>query len=336
MHDIYSWELWFIREFQNAGEWLTPVMEFFTWSGYPQGYIVIIAMIYWSFDSRTGMRMAIFLSLISALNGLLKQLFHAPRPYWADPGIKAFHSSNGFGMPSGHAQASTVWLLAAFYMRNKWFWIIVIVLAFMIGLSRVYLGVHFPDQVIAGWLAGSILLIIYIRLESSVIRWMRNLKLIYQSLIVVAVSVLFMLTGGLLVRLLKHWEMPAEWIINASVYMSGENETILSSISLGAIAGNAGGFLGAALGIILIARAGGFITRGTWWKRLLRCLIGLTIITGLYMCLIAIAPDNENLIMYYIWRYFGFCLLAFSVIYLIPILFLKTNLVSACEKNKSA
>jgi len=208
MHDIQTWELWFIREFQNTGEWLTPLMKFLTWLGNPQAYIVIIALIYWSFNNLLGMRMAIFLPLVSSMNGLLKQLFHAPRPYWVDPLIKAFQASNGFGMPSGHAQAATVWLLAAYYLRNKWFWIIAIVLIFMIGVSRIYLGVHFPDQIIAGWLAGIVLMIIYFRLEYNITRWIKHLKFINQLLFVSAVSILFLVIGGLFVTLLKNWEMP--------------------------------------------------------------------------------------------------------------------------------
>ncbi len=335
MNDIQSLELWIIRELQNLGEWITPLMQFFTWLGYPQGYIIIIAIIYWSFNSRLGMRMAIFLTLVSAVNGLLKQLFHAPRPYWVDHGIKAFQPSNGFGMPSGHSQAATVWLLAACYLKNKWFWIVAVVLTFMIGLSRVYLGDHFPGQVVIGWLIGIVLMIIYIRFESDIITWLKHVKLINQLLFVVTVSILFLVMGGLFVTFLKDWEIPVDWVMNASAYLSAEQETIRSSIGLEVISGNAGGFLGTAAGIILITRVGGFNAGGIWWKRFLRCMIGLSVITGLHTGILAIAPDEKSMIIYCIWRYFGFFIIAFSVIFLIPTLYLKLNLVSYLNKITS-
>ena len=126
MGDFQQLEIWFIHEFQNLGDWLTPVMKGFTWIGYPQAYMLIIAIIYWSFDRKMGLRLAIFLSLVSSLNSILKQLIHAPRPYWIDPGIKAIKVSNGFGMPSGHAQAATVWLYAATCMKKRWFWVVAV------------------------------------------------------------------------------------------------------------------------------------------------------------------------------------------------------------------
>ena len=111
-------------------------MEVFTALGYPQAYMVIMAIVYWSVDPKMGLRMAIFLPMVSSLNSILKLAIHAPRPYWVSTEIKAIHASRGFGMPSGHAQASTVWLLAGTYLRKNWFWIVAILIVF---LNR-----HFP------------------------------------------------------------------------------------------------------------------------------------------------------------------------------------------------
>ena len=83
--------------------------------------MVIVAIIYWSFDRNLGLRMAIFLPVSASFNSVLKQAIHAPRPFWVDQGIVALHPENGFGMPSGHAQAATVWLLAGAYLKKGWF-----------------------------------------------------------------------------------------------------------------------------------------------------------------------------------------------------------------------
>jgi len=328
MGDFQQFEIWFILEFQNLGEWLTPVMKMFTWMGYPQAYMLIIAIIYWSFDRKTGLRMAIFLSLVSSLNSILKQLFHAPRPYRIDPGIRAIKVSNGFGMPSGHAQAATVWLLAGYYLKKSWFWIVVIVVTFMVGLSRTYLGVHFPSQVIIGWTIGVVLLLIFTRYENMFIAWLSSIRLSYQLILAFGITVMLMIVGGIFVISLNDWHFPAEWLINSSVYLAAENETLRSSIGLQAVSGNAGGFLGTAIGAILLKKSGGFDTGGIWWKRILRCILGVVLIAGIYFAFQYVVPDEKNVIIYNLWRFSAFLVIAFSVIYLIPVLFLRTKLAS--------
>ena len=88
MSYVFPGDYWITLSLQNMGEWLTPVMKFFTWLGYPQAYMILIAIIYWSFDRKLGLRMAIFLPVVSSINSILKQAFHAPRPYWLDPAHK--------------------------------------------------------------------------------------------------------------------------------------------------------------------------------------------------------------------------------------------------------
>ena len=314
---------------QNIGDWLTPIMKFFTWLGYPQAYMIIIAIIYWSIDRKLGLRMAIFLPVVSSLNSILKQALHAPRPFWVDPRIKAIQVSNGFGMPSGHAQAATVWLYAGSYLKNRWFWAIAIFITLMVGLSRVYLGVHFSSQVLAGWLIGIIFVIGFIRFETNLLAWLLSQKLRIQMLFIAGITIFILILGGVFVFILQNWGLPAGWVSNASQYLAGKGETIQSSIGLGAVAGNAGGFMGAAMGAILLYRKGGFDARGIWWKRLLRCILGLAVFFALYGLFIWIAPDQSQVPLYPIWRFTGFLIISFSAIFLVPLLFMRINLLSA-------
>ena len=282
MNNLLLVDYWLTQSMQTIGDWITPIMKFFTWLGYPQAYMIIIAVIYWSFDRKLGLRMALFLPVVSSLNSILKQAIHAPRPYWLDPDIRAIHVSNGFGMPSGHAQASTVWLYAASFLKRKWFWAMAVAVVLMVGMSRVYLGVHFSSQVLAGWLIGIIVVILFFRLESKFLTWFLGQKFNQQLLLICGISIFFLLLGGLFVFILRNWEMPAEWIRNSADDLAGRDETILSSIGLGAVAGNTGGFMGVALGALLSHRSGGFDARGKGWKRFLRSVAGLLIFFMLY------------------------------------------------------
>jgi len=321
-------DFWLILSLQSLGDWLTPFMKFFTYLGYPQAYTIIIAIIYWSVNRKLGLRLAIFLPLVASLNSILKQAFHAPRPYWLDPGIKAIKVSNGFGMPSGHAQASTVWIYAGALFKTRKIWIIALAVVFMIGLSRIYLGVHFPSQVLIGWLIGVLMLVVFIRAEAKVLTWFLNLRFNSQLLLIGGGAALILLLGGAIVIIFRNWEMPASWINNSAVYFSGSNESVRFSIGMDAIAGNAGAFLGTALGAILSHRQGGFDTGGSLWKRILRSLAGLIICVSLYGVLVISTPDQTKDLLYSVWRFAGFFGISFSAIFLVPLFLMRIQLLS--------
>lgn len=328
MSFLFPGDFWLTQSLQSIGMWFTPIMKFFTWLGYPQAYMIIIAIIYWSFDRKLGLRLAIFLPLVASLNSILKQAIHAPRPYWLDPGIKAIQVSNGFGMPSGHAQASTVWLYAATFVKRAWFWVLTITIVFLIGLSRVYLGVHFSSQVLIGWLIGIVVVLIFIRFEKKVLTWFLNQKFSSQFFLISLISALILISGAVIVCIYKHWEMPIQWISNSSAYFTGGNETILFSIGIEAVAGNAGAFMGTAMGAILSHRQGGFDAGGKVWKRGLRSVLGLIIFSALYGILILTAPDQTKDLLYAAWKFSGFFVISFSAIFLVPLLFMRIHLIS--------
>jgi len=94
------------------------------------------------------------------MNGMLKYAFHRSRPVWDDP-IVVIQS---FSFPSGHAMAATLLygFLAASVVRKvqSWRWRVLAVLAaglliVLIGFSRLYLGVHYLSDVLAGMAAGA-------------------------------------------------------------------------------------------------------------------------------------------------------------------------------------
>ena len=94
-----------------------------------------------------------------AISHLLKEVFDRPRPD-IDHAVRVFTAS----FPSGHATLSAVTFLtlAALLTRTKarrgvkiYFVSVAVVLTILTGVSRVYLGVHYPSDVLAGWCVGS-------------------------------------------------------------------------------------------------------------------------------------------------------------------------------------
>jgi undecaprenyl-diphosphatase len=129
----------------------------FTWITFAT---VTIAIYLW-IDDKT--RMAIFLIAATAsgalLSLLLKSLYARPRPDLVPHLSQVFSSS----FPSGHSMlAAVVYLtmgsLVASVVSRRMLKVYVLSVAVMlttsVGLSRVYLGVHYPTDVLAGWLAG--------------------------------------------------------------------------------------------------------------------------------------------------------------------------------------
>lgn len=136
---------------------LTQIMLAATFVG-RDGFMAIVGAFFAWRLIKAGRRRDVFVLIGSAvgaeiLEQILKLSFHRQRP---EPffGLPTPDSSS---FPSGHALMSTVFYLtlAIVMTRNQTVRVAAALLAFTIGLSRVYLGVHYPTDVLAGFAAGT-------------------------------------------------------------------------------------------------------------------------------------------------------------------------------------
>ena len=149
---------------QSIGPGWKPAAFFLS---YGLGYWVMIAVfaiaLFLLRKHRIALELVVVFFVSAAVVFVLKHVIHADRPYLIDSRVIAYDTDSGFGMPSAHALLSVV-ILGWVYLRHPKSRLLLwgsIVIAFFIGLSRVYLGLHYPSQVIAGWVLGVALLFLF-------------------------------------------------------------------------------------------------------------------------------------------------------------------------------
>ncbi len=117
--------------------------------------ITAVVLLFFKKTRKTGVTMAIALILGLLLGNIfLKNVIARPRPFVVNPLIELIIEKPGeFSFPSGHTLSSFECAIAIFIKNKKW-GIAAIVLAAIIALSRLYLYVHYPTDIIAGILLG--------------------------------------------------------------------------------------------------------------------------------------------------------------------------------------
>jgi membrane-associated phospholipid phosphatase len=214
-----------------------------------------------------------------------------------------------------------MWGTMAHEVRRSWAWIGAAALAFLIGLSRLYLGVHFAPDVLVGWLIGGVLLWAFIRFWNPVGTWISRQSFGQQIAVAFVISLIMIAVGAWEVARLDGDVIPQQWIENALRAGAEPNP-----ISMDGTLTSAGTFFGLAAGAAWIALRGGYDASGSWEQRGLRYIIGVIGILILWMGLGQVFPRDPDLVSY-VLRYFRYTLVGFWVTAGAPWLFFRFKLV---------
>jgi membrane-associated phospholipid phosphatase len=315
---------------QSIGDWLTPAMGVFTALGYQQFYVLFLLVIYWCVNASLGIRIGLLLFFSGAINHLFKVAFHGPRPYWYDPRVRPLSVETTFGVPSGHAQNAVVlWGVIASKLRMKWAWAGAITLIFFISLSRLYLGVHFPSDVLVGWFLGLGLLAAFVSWENRLAVWVKSQSRKKQVWLAFSGSLLMLLFGSLTRSLLGDWTIPEVWVEGAQ--LAAPEADPLAPLRFSELVAGAGAFLGLALGAVLVHSRGGFSAEGSLGLRLARLPLGLSLALLLFFGIEALLPESGPLLSP-VLLYLHYGLAGFWIAGLAPLLFIRLGLAGRANR----
>ena len=153
---MYDFLIW-LQGFENPV--LTKFFSFVSDLIEPLPLSVIAIIVYWCVSKKKGICLAMSVVTAVTVNTTLKLIFKVPRPFNVSDEIKRMDDTEGFSFPSGHSQqAGTLGRFLFGATDKRWLGITLWVLvALIVGTSRMYLGMHTPLDVFCGIVLGVVI-----------------------------------------------------------------------------------------------------------------------------------------------------------------------------------
>nr|WP_315316265.1 phosphatase PAP2 family protein [Treponema denticola] len=323
LHAVHQWGIEVIRTVQNfSTPFLNEIMKIFTDASTYGFAVFIIGLYLWCIDYKKGLHLAYAAAFTSGLNGGIKRILKIPRPFTHAPEIM-LKSIGGFSTPSGHSSISAFIYPAVLFYKpfrenlskdsqlakpqkngtasGKIKIAAAIILPLLVGFSRVYLGVHYPTDVLLGWGLGAFIFLSMMFFLPAIEAKLSTLNRTDEG---DAQNIKFKKTASIRFTL-------AAFFSFILIFISREKVT------------EAGAILGLAFGNIRIFENSKYsfdASSGTWVQKLLRFIIGsaLSCIPILIFYLLKI---DSSYAQYRLYRFLEFFMIGLIASGLAPIIF---------------
>jgi membrane-associated phospholipid phosphatase len=295
-------------------ELLTKLFQFFTFLGEVEGYVLLITLIFVTYDKKLAYRLSVLTLFTMSLNHLLKTIIMNPRPFitegtyserWAVSPDKAKELATEYSTPSGHAMAGSAFYSYLFAsVKSTQVRAACILLILLIGLSRPYLGVHYLEDVLIGWVVGASIALLSIRYAKRIAHLWNHFPHPQQLAIVAAFSLIL-------------------WISTRALSDSGVGDPPLAFV------GYTGFLMGIVVAFPLEEKAIDFDPRSsTLWRKILRYVLGVGLVMGTLLLLDGAfaAVSTDYSVLGYLLRYIRYALAGIAVVLLGPFLFVRLGL----------
>lgn len=270
MEPIWDWGNHLIVIIQTVrSPALDALFNIITLLGEAEFFLIIFPFVIWVVNKPVGVRLAYLVFISIAANTWAKMIVNHPRPFeWptvdSSPVRKLNARATGPGLPSNHAQTSLVlWFYLAYRFKQIWLWLLAAFLVIVVSFSRMYLGVHFPTDLLAGFILGLIILLAFINLEP------RLTFLISTQSLVIQIGLAFIL--------------PLILIVIAPYHDAVASLSTLSGFSLG---------------VIFEQRNVNFQAAGPLSQRAARLVVGLILLIIFFEGFKYIIPSSEHILYY--------------------------------------
>jgi len=239
---------------------LNELMLLVTRLGEEMAFLVVALIVFWCVDKKKGYYIMAVGFLGTMLNQVLKLSFRVPRPWVQDPDFtileQAREAATGYSFPSGHTTSAVgTFGCLAVVAERKWWRNLCIAVAVLVGFSRMYVGVHFPSDVLVG--AGTSLILIGLLKKPTLQGGIREMKGVIAAM--VAVSVAFLLY-------VSFWSFPVDM----------DPHNMESGIK------NAYTMIGCLTGVAIVylvdVKYLHFPEKAVWWVQIIKIVVGLGLV----------------------------------------------------------
>lgn len=269
---------------------MDTVMAAVTHLGEETLFMVAAMLVFWCVDKRKGYYLLTVGFIGTLMNQWIKIVCRVPRPWVKDPNFPIVEAARaeatGYSFPSGHTQCAVGYLGGiARFTERLWLRILCVALALLTAVSRMYLGVHTPADVLVSLAIAAVLVFVFYPLVESTLWFPNRMYLIIGGMLAFSVAYL---------GFMELYPFPAD----------------VDAANLASAVKNAYTMTGSIIGLLVVytfdSKVLQFPTRAPWWGQLIKLVVGLGLAVAVKSLLKAPlltlcgGHDLANLIRYFL------------------------------------